>query len=61
MIHSFVLRNMFEAGGAEVIRGTGRNATCRGNLMLCNGWSYSFGSLLKMSLQVWVTSALRQV
>jgi len=44
MIHSFFLHNMVEVGGAKVMRGTGRNVTCQGNLVVCNGLSYSFGS-----------------
>jgi len=61
MIHSFVLRNIVEVCGARVMRWAGRNATCQGNIVVCNGLSYSFGNFVKMSLQVSVTSALRQV
>jgi hypothetical protein len=60
MIHSFVLHNIVEVGAAKVMRGTGRNATFQGKLVLCNGL-YSFESFVKMSLQVWITSALGQV
>ena len=61
MIHSFVRSSLDKVGEAKVMSGTGRNATTQGNFVVCKGLSYSFWSLVKMSLQVWVTSALRQV